>query len=81
MFRYFYNPVSSKLVNAMPKSLSPNILTLFGFFFSLLPFILLFSSFGTRLYNETDKEIQRWFYIVNSFCYFFYRMLSEMDGK
>lgn len=31
--------------------------------------------------NEPGNPIPRWFYIIEAFCYFFYRMLDEMDGK
>lgn len=31
--------------------------------------------------NEPGSPIPRWFYIIEAFCYFFYRMLDEMDGK
>lgn len=63
MFKYFYNPVSDKLVKVIPRGFAPNILTLIGFFFSLLPFMILFASFGTHFHKEKDREIARWFYI------------------
>lgn len=52
-----------------------------GFFFSVLPFVLLFSMCGTSMKNEPGNPIPRWFFIIEAFCYFFYRMLDEMDGK
>lgn len=52
-----------------------------GFFFSLLPFVLLFSIGGTHFQNTKGKEIPRWFFILEAICYFIYRMLDEMDGK
>lgn len=33
------------------------------------------------MYSEPGLEIPRWFYILEAFCYFFYRILDEMDGK
>lgn len=81
LWRYFYDPAARKLVNYLPRGLAPNLLTVFGFFFSLLPFILLFSISGTHMYSEPGNPIPRWFYVVEAFSYFFYRMLDEMDGK
>lgn len=52
-----------------------------GFFFSLLPFVLLFSMCGTHMQDQPGKEIPRWFFILEAICYFCYRMLDEMDGK
>jgi ethanolaminephosphotransferase len=52
-----------------------------GFFFSVLPFVLLFSMCGMHMQNQKGMDIPRWFYLVEAFSYFFYRMLDEMDGK
>ena len=51
-----------------------------GFAFSAIPAIILFSCFGTNLYND-GEEIPRWFYFLQAVSYFMYRMLDEMDGK
>lgn len=81
LVRWFYGPAAKKLVEFLPRRLAPNLITVFGFFFSVLPFILLFSICGTSMKNEPGMAIPRWFYIIEAFCYFFYRMLDEMDGK
>jgi len=79
MYRYFYNPTSMKLVTYLPETLAPNLITLIGFFFSSLPFFVLFGMFGDRFNNI--KEIPPWFYILEAVCLLVYRMLDEMDGK
>lgn len=81
LWRIFYNPAAKKMVDFLPRRLAPNVITLLGFFFSVLPFVLLFSLCGTSMKNEPGKPIPRWFYLVEAFSYFFYRMLDEMDGK
>lgn len=54
-----------------------------GFMLCLLPFVVLFSIWGTT-FDKTDAEmadVPRWFYLVFCLCYFAYRMLDECDGK
>jgi ethanolaminephosphotransferase len=77
---YFYNPAATKIVEYLPNSLAPNMITLVGFAFSAIPAIILFSCFGTNLYND-GEEIPRWWFFLQGFSYFMYRMLDEMDGK
>ena len=31
--------------------------------------------------NFEGKELPSWFFILNAFCYFMYRMFDELDGK
>jgi len=81
LWKYFYNPSAKKLVEFLPKTLAPNVITMVGFFFSVLPFVLLFSMCGTHMQNQKGYDIPRWFYLVEAFSYFLYRMLDEMDGK
>ena len=77
---HFYNPTATKIVEYLPDNLAPNLITLIGFVFSTLPFVILFGSFGTNLENG-DVPIPRWFFFLEAFCYFMYRMFDEMDGK
>ena len=51
MYVYFYNPVATKIVEYLPDTLAPNVITLVGFCFSTLPFIVLFGNFGTSFEN------------------------------
>jgi len=51
-----------------------------GFLFTVVPFVYLFSVYGTSF--STDYEpIPGWLNIVFGISYFIYRMLDEMDGK
>ena len=80
LYIYFYNPVATKVVSYLPETMAPNLVTLIGFIFSCLPFIVLFSFYGTKFSNEKDG-IPNWFFFLYAFCYFMYRMFDEMDGK
>lgn len=82
-YRYFYNPAARWLVERIPEWIAPNLITLAGFFFSAVPFVLIFVVFGTHFFNEEpDKaKIPSWVFLAEAVCYFLYRMLDEMDGK
>jgi phosphatidylglycerophosphate synthase len=50
------------LVKGCPKWLAPNMLTLIGFMFTVVPFIWLFIEYGTQFKNM--NEIPLWFFWV-----------------
>ena len=77
---YFYNPVCSAIVEYLPDNLAPNLITLIGFVFATTPFFVLFTKFGTNMENG-DIPIPNWFFFLEAFCYWMYRMFDEMDGK
>jgi len=83
LYTYFYNPLATKMVEKTPEWLAPNTITLAGFSFSFIPFIVFFLVFGTHYYNEdpTKAKIPRWVFFLEGIFYFLYRMLDEMDGK
>ena len=80
MYVYFYNPVATKIVEYLPDTLAPNLITLIGFTFSTIPFITLFGCYGTSFENG-EHPIPNWFFFMEAVCYFMYRMFDEMDGK
>jgi len=45
--------------------------------FTVVPFIVVFSAFGTDFYGK----VPIWFQVVAALSYFIYRILDEMDGK
>ena len=49
--------------------------------FTIIPFTILFSQFGGYLHNEPSNPIPQWFFVMQGFSYFIYRMFDEMDGK
>lgn len=77
MYIHFYNPVSRKLVEFLPDTLAPNVITLVGFLFTLVPFLYLFTNYGI----DFSTPVPAYFCYTNAACYLIYRMLDEMDGK
>ncbi|CDW80744.1 cdpalcohol phosphatidyltransferase [Stylonychia lemnae] len=76
-YRCFYNPLALKLVDYLPDTVAPNLITLIGFMFNVIPFIVLFSAYGT----DFSGKIPIWFHIAIAISYLIYRILDEMDGK
>lgn len=74
---YFYNPVANKLVSYLPETLAPNTITLIGFCHTLTPMIIQFTVIGAQMFGPVPS----WFCYLQAWCYFWYRMLDEMDGK
>ena len=83
MYVYFYNPFARWIVERIPEWIAPNLITLCGFLFSIIPFITVFVVFGTHFMNEEPEmtKMPRWVFAAEAVCYFLYRMLDEMDGK
>ena len=44
---------------------------------TVIPFIIVFSIYG----SDFTGKVPIWFQFVVPLCYFFYRILDEMDGK
>ena len=83
VYIYFYNPVSKWLVDRIPESIAPNLITLIGFMFTLGPFLCAFIFYGTRFESEEPvyEAMPSIFFYLSAFAYLAYRMLDEMDGK
>eukprot|EP00347_Sterkiella_histriomuscorum_P019715 403340566 len=77
LYKYFYNPVALKLVSILPETVAPNLLTLIGFLFTVIPFALLFGLYGLDFHGN----VPAWWCYLEAASYFIYRMLDEMDGK
>lgn len=76
-YRLFYNPVANWIIERFPENIAPNLITLIGFFFTLVPCILMFSLYGL----DFNSPVSGWFNIMVGICYLVYRILDEMDGK
>lgn len=59
----------------------PNLITLIGFCFASVPFVILFAHCGSSFSNDKDHPIPSWFFLMQALFYFMYRMFDEMDGK
>ena len=76
-YRFFYNPIATKLVEYTPEYIAPNLITLFGFLFTVLPCILLFVCFGINF----SGPVSNWWFYLEGISYLLYRILDEIDGK
>jgi ethanolaminephosphotransferase len=77
-YKLFFNPFALWLVDRIPVWIAPNLLTLIGFMFTLIPFIILFKDYGL---NFEQEGVPSQMYFAMGVSYFIYRMLDEMDGK
>jgi ethanolaminephosphotransferase len=77
LYIYFYNPLARRLVEYLPDTLAPNLITLAGFMFTVVPFFYLFFEYGWNF----STPVGAGFCYTNAVCYFIYRLLDEMDGK
>lgn len=68
------------MVQYVPETVAPNVITLVGLVVFFIPYVILFTCFGTKFENDTDG-IPKWFFFVEAVAYFVYRLLDEMDGK
>ena len=53
------------------------MITLIGFLCTVVPFVLIFSLYGT----DFEGPVPAWWCYMGAVLYFIYRMLDEMDGK
>lgn len=80
MYRFFYDPVANWLVKHTPEWIAPNVITLAGGMFMLVPYLYMIIVYGTQ-FGYNAAPISRWFTLSVAFCYLFNRILDEMDGK
>jgi len=71
--------VASYLVTLLPEYIAPNLLTLIGFLFTVVPFCLIYMVYGISF--DGHDSLPKWLYVAQMLCYFLYRMFDEMDGK
>lgn len=64
-----------------PKFIAPNLITLAGWVFSVVPWIILFGLYGPAMSNDPKYPIPSWYFFGQAVCYFIYRILDEVDGK
>jgi len=65
------------MVCYLPDWIAPNTITLLGFMHTVAPFLLLFYIAELDLLGD----VPNWFFFLQAYSFFAYRMLDEMDGK
>ena len=66
-----------KLVKHFPLWLAPNLITLIGFLFNLVPNFIVFGLYGQAM----DGPIDSWVLIMIGIAYFIATTLDNCDGK
>ena len=66
-----------EIVKWFPMWLAPNLITLAGFAFIVLPHLLMIALYG----NETEGPLPGWFCVFLGICFFLYNTLDNIDGK
>jgi len=61
----------------VPTWLAPNLITLAGFAFILLPHLVSVIAYG----NETEGPVDGWFCVLTGVSFFVYNTLDNIDGK
>jgi len=80
---YVMHPFWDQLVKVVPLWVPANLLTLTGWLFSLLSFILL-SYYDTHFSSSSDinnQTVPQWVWLLSAFCIFAAHQLDGIDGK
>lgn len=78
LYNYVHGPLAQWLVNnVVPSWVAPNLITMLGFQFTLIPHILISYNAGWDL----KGEIPSWVCILTGICTLIYLLLDNMDGK
>ena len=65
------------IVTKLPMWLAPNIITLTGFSFNVIPHFMMIYMYG----NEMDGPVDRWVCVLLGLSFFIYTTLDNCDGK
>jgi len=79
MYNYVISPTCNILVEYIPKSIAPNLITAIGLFCQLLGLGLAYYYLGFE--NKNDQGGNRWVHLFSGAMVFIYMMLDNIDGK
>ena len=79
-YKIFWNPLALWCVDHISENIAPNVITLLGFGFTVVPFTYCSLVFGTQIGNNAE-QFPPWMILTIGVSYFLYRLLDEMDGK
>merc|ERR1712151_883998 len=65
------------IVTLLPTWLAPNLITLIGFSFNVIPHLVIIALYG----NEMEGPIDSWVSVMVGFSYFVYLTFDNTDGK
>jgi|AntRauTorckE5430_2_1112549.scaffolds.fasta_scaffold07156_1 ethanolaminephosphotransferase len=83
IYKYILSPLAGFLVdNATPSTIAPNAITLFGFSFMIISFMLMASHCPTLDHcGPQNNEIPSYIFLFNGVATLVYQTLDNMDGK
>lgn len=74
--KHVMQPIWTRLVNFLPLWMAPNLVTLIGFVFIILSYLV------TSYYHPAILGGgPRWVYLLNAVCMFIYQTMDALDGK
>lgn len=76
-YNYFWSPLCDRVQKKLPYWLAANTLTMTGFIFGVIPYIVLYVKFGADMQTHVDI----WWYWLFFACFATYRFFDELDGK
>eukprot|EP01080_Neovahlkampfia_damariscottae_P011237 gene11237-4057_t len=74
----FFQPFWNWIVNFLPMTMAPNLVTLVGFFGVLVHYFTTVFFAGPNLQGEL---VPSWVYYLNAFWLFYYMTMDAIDGK
>jgi ethanolaminephosphotransferase len=82
IYRYILSPLASFLVDRVtPATIAPNSITLFGFFWMIASYCLIWY-FCPNIGNAmSDENFPSWIFLFNGIAMLIYQTLDNMDGK
>ncbi|KAM3127031.1 hypothetical protein pb186bvf_020875 [Paramecium bursaria] len=77
LYKYIFSPIANFSLKIVPLWIAPNTLTLIGFFFILIPYLIFAFMFG----NDWNPDVPQWLLFITTFLFFTYMNFDNMDGK
>jgi len=76
-YGYFLSPCLNFLINFVPTTIAPNVITLASFLCNIFSFYVTYLNVG----NDYDMELSRNTCLLQSIIHFLYLVLDNLDGK
>ncbi|KYR01288.1 CDP-alcohol phosphatidyltransferase [Tieghemostelium lacteum] len=77
---YILQPFWRKAVNWLPLNMAPNLVTLVGFFFIILGYVLNLY-YLPNMIADKGEIIPSWLFVVQAICVWLYQLFDALDGK
>lgn len=76
-YAYVQSPLCDWIVEKLPMWLAPNLITLAGFAFNIIPHLIIIGLYG----NDMEGPCPSWVSFMLGISYFIYTTLDNCDGK